>query len=62
MEADPMNVGFCPYVVFIYETEMAPGTVHVGYQRPQLRGSVKSRAALGAINQLVDGIAKDAVK
>jgi uncharacterized protein (DUF302 family) len=62
MEADPLNVGFCPYVVFIYETAAAPGTIHVGYRRPQLQGSVESKAALEAVERLLDSIAKDAVK
>lgn len=62
MEADPVNVGFCPYVVFIYETAASPGTIHVGYRRPHLQGSVESKAALEAVEKLLDGIAKDAVK
>jgi hypothetical protein len=62
MEADPVNVGFCPYVVFIYETAASPGTIHVGYRRPNLQGSAQSKAALQAVGKLLDGIAKDAVK
>lgn len=62
MEADPVNVGFCPYAVFIYETAAVPGTINVGYRRPQLQGSVQSRAALKAVEKLLDSIAKDAVK
>jgi hypothetical protein len=62
MEADPVNVGFCPYVVFIYETVAAPGTIHVGYRRPLFEGSAQSRAALQAVEGLLDGIAKEAVK
>ncbi|MBI3434003.1 MAG: DUF302 domain-containing protein [Proteobacteria bacterium] len=62
MESDPSNVGFCPYVVFIYETATAPGTIIVGYRRPQSHGSARSKAALEAVGTLLDGIAKDAVK
>ena len=62
METDPANVGYCPYVVFVYETAAAPGTIHVGYRRLELQGSIESKAALEAIERLLDGIAKDAVK
>jgi hypothetical protein len=62
MEADPSNVGFCPYVVFIYETATAPGTIHVGYRRLQPHGSAASRAALAEIERLLDGIVKEAAK
>ncbi|MFN7026476.1 MAG: DUF302 domain-containing protein [Pseudorhizobium sp.] len=33
MEADLENIGFCPYVLFVYEAETAPGTVRVGFRR-----------------------------
>ena len=62
MEADPANIGFCPYVVFIYETAAAPGTISVGYRRPPAQGSDASRAALADIDALLDGIVKEAVK
>ena len=62
MEADGANISVCPYVVFIYEKAAAPGTVHVGYRKSPLTGSVASKKALGEINKLLDGIAKDAVK
>lgn len=48
MEAAPVNVGFCPYVVFIYETVTAPGTIYVGYRRPLLQGSVESKSGAGS--------------
>src|SRR6266508_1843145 len=62
VEAEAANVGYCPYVVFIYETVVAPGTVHVGYRWPPLTGSDASKAALGELQRLLDAIAKDAVK
>jgi hypothetical protein len=62
MEADPRNLGFCPYVVFIYETTAAPGTIHVGYRRLQRHGSAQSKSALEAVEGLLDSIAKEAVK
>lgn len=32
MEADPANVQFCPYGIFVHETPEAPGTVTVGFR------------------------------
>ena len=62
MEADPLNAGFCPYVVYIYETVAAPGTTHVGFRRLPQQGSNASKAALGEINKLLDGLVAEAVK
>lgn len=62
MEAEAANLGYCPYVVFIYETAAAPGTTHVGYRSPPLHGSDASKAALADVERLLDGIAKEAVK
>jgi len=62
MEADPANLGFCPYVIFIYETAAAPGTIHVGYRRLTRRGLPQSVSALGAVETLLSDIVKDAVQ
>ena len=32
MEADPANIQYCPYGIFLYETPDAPGSVTVGYR------------------------------
>src|SRR5262249_62271535 len=62
IEADPANVGYCPYVVFIYEAADPPGEIVIGYRRPTAAGNDASRKALAAIDALLDGIVKDAVK
>ena len=62
MEADPLNIGLCPYVVFIFESADKPGQVTVGYRRPEARGSATSSKAIAAIDALLDQIAKDATK
>ncbi|HWB45665.1 MAG TPA: DUF302 domain-containing protein [Hyphomicrobiaceae bacterium] len=62
MEADPSNIGLCPYVVFMYEAADKPGEVVVGYRHPTQRGSEASKKAIAEIDALLDGIAKDAVK
>ena len=62
MEADAANIVFCPYVIAIYALASDPGTVHVAYRRPQPTGSPQSQAALKAIDDLLSGIVKEAVK
>jgi uncharacterized protein (DUF302 family) len=62
MEADLANVGFCPYVVFIYEAAEKPGETVIGYRRPSSSGSDASKKALAEIDALLDGIIRDAVK
>ena len=62
MEAEAANVGYCPYVVFIYETAAAPGTIHIGYRSPPLHGSDASKGALAEVERLLDALAKEAVK
>ncbi|HEU0160088.1 MAG TPA: DUF302 domain-containing protein [Hyphomicrobiaceae bacterium] len=62
IEADPTNLGYCPYVVFLYEAADKPGEIVVGYRRPLLKGDAQSQKALGAIDALLDGIVKEAVK
>jgi uncharacterized protein (DUF302 family) len=62
MEADPANIGYCPYVVFVYEAAATPGEIVVGYRRPPRNREGQSERALAAIDQLLDGIIKDAVK
>lgn len=32
MEADVANIAYCPYVLFAYEAEAAPGKVRVGFR------------------------------
>ena len=59
MEADPMNIAFCPYGVFAFELADRPGTVHVGYRRLVGRKTPASRAALDEVNALLDSIARE---
>jgi hypothetical protein len=62
MEADPANIGFCPFVVFIYERADRPGEIVVGYRRPPPRGDGASQTALAEVDKLLNGIIADAVK
>jgi hypothetical protein len=54
MEENIGNIAYCPYIVFVYETEAEPGIVNVGFRRlPPGEGRDK-------VNALLDGIAKEA--
>ena len=61
MEADPGNIAFCPYGVFVYATADAPTTVHVGYRRLMADApSEASQTAIDAVNGLLDEVAREA--
>jgi hypothetical protein len=60
MEADPANIAFCPYVIFIYALPGSPGMTTVGYRPLPSGGSKESRAAIVAVNALLDGIVRAA--
>ncbi len=63
MEADPANIAYCPYVIFIYEAADRPGETVVGYRRPQSAGGDEAaRKALADIDALLDGIVREAAK
>ena len=50
MEADIANIAYCPYVLFAYEAEAAPGVVKVGFrQLPAGDGRDAVNALLGEI-------------
>jgi hypothetical protein len=61
MEADPTNIVFCPYIIVYYTLPQDPKTVYVGYRRPVPAGSDASRAAIREIENLLDGIVKEAL-
>lgn len=60
MEADPANIAFCPYIVFLYEEADSEGTIHVGHRRLPEAGDEASRAALAEVNDLLDEIVREA--
>lgn len=64
MEADPANIGFCPFVVFAYETKAKPGEIVVGYRKPVVplsQGAAGAKAAADA-EALMAKIVADTVK
>ena len=60
MEASLTNIGFCPYIVFIYEAAARPGETVVGYRRPA--NGPTEQAVLAEIDALLDGIVKGALE
>ena len=61
VEANPVNVAYCPYVIFAYETIEQPGTVVIGF-RPIDVEDDSSKAILGEINNQLIAIVKEAVE
>ena len=56
MQADPSNIVFCPYMVFMYERADEPGKIHIGYRKLDEVGSGESIKALNAVNTLLKDI------
>ena len=61
MEANPTNIVFCPYIIVYYTLHNDPKTVYVGYRRPVPAGSEASRTSIKEIENLLDGIVKEAL-
>ncbi len=62
MEADPRNIGYCPYTIVAYELAASPGEIHVGYRRPGAAVPEASMKALSDVDTLLSGIVADATK
>lgn len=62
MDADPVNLGLCPYTMFIYQRAGTTDEVTVGYKGMPMRGDAASLKTLGEINKLLDSILADATQ
>lgn len=62
MEADPHNIIFCPYIIAIYTLPGEEGKVYIAFRRPLPVGDPESRAALQAVEQLLEEIIADATQ
>jgi len=62
MEPDPDNIVFCPYTISVYVVPEKPEEVRVAYRKPQIVGSPASQKSLKAVDDLLSGIVKDALK
>lgn len=61
MDADPTNLVFCPYTIYVYALADQPNKVYVGYRRPPIVGSDASKQALRNIDKLLAGIVSEAL-
>ena len=46
MKADPRNIAFCPYTVYVFETVADPGVTRLGYRVASWPGPEESNQAL----------------
>jgi len=60
MEADPLNMAFCPYTMFVYETVANPGHVTVGYKILDGATTKESKKALDDVNKIMDSMTREA--
>jgi len=60
MEADPANLAFCPYILFVYERVDEAGQVRVGFRRLDEVGSGASKKALAAVNAVLQEMIEEA--
>lgn len=60
MDADPVNLGLCPYTMFVYQRAGTKDEVTIGYKGMPMRGDEASRKTLTDINALLDKILDDA--
>ena len=62
MQADPANIAYCPYSIFIYTLVGEKDKVHVGYRRPSGGASEASKKALAGVETLLKAIIKETVE
>ncbi len=60
MEADPANIVFCPYIIYIFSLPHEKNTVYVGYRKPPKLTSIASRKAVAAVVKTYEDIIADA--
>ncbi len=60
MQADPANIIFCPYMIYMYERVDEPGKIHIGYRKLNEVGNEQSIMALNAVNTLLKNIITEA--
>lgn len=60
MEADPLNIVFCPYIIYIYSLPNEKNTVYLGYRKPPILESAASKKAVAAVVKTYEKIIDDA--
>jgi len=56
----PQNMAVCPFTISVYVRADQPGHTYVAYQQPWLAGD--AQAARAAIQEMLDGIAREAIE
>lgn len=62
MRANPHNIVFCPYIVFIYELADDTGTIFLAYRRPFYRLGDENDASLSKVDELLSNIIEEVVE
>lgn len=62
MEADPLNIVFCPYSIAIFERADQPGRIYLAHRRLQGLGSGEVSDTMKKIDALLDGIIQEALE
>jgi uncharacterized protein (DUF302 family) len=62
MEADPQQIIFCPYIIYIYVLPDDPETVHVAYRLLPVLEDKAANDSLRAVEKLLDDIISSAVQ
>lgn len=60
MEADPLNIVFCPYIIYIYSLPNEKNMVYLGYRKPPHLDSEVSKNAVDAVVKTYESIIADA--
>lgn len=61
MEADPDNIVFCPYTIYLYARPEQPGMVSVAYRRP-VTGQAQQSDVLKEVEKLYQDIISEVVQ
>jgi len=62
MGSDPMNIVFCPYLLYVYQLAGDKGVSYIGYRRPVAVGSEASKKTLLALDKFLEKLVKEAVE
>ncbi len=61
-QANPENIMLCPFAISIYVLADDPGQVYLSWRRPFDLGDEKSRAAVGQMVKLIEGVITEATE
>jgi len=53
---NPINIAYCPFVIFAFETVEVPGAITIGYRPLPKDSSRKTNAIISEINELLESI------